>query len=82
MPSNTEQFADALKSEGFRDVRFNKGKLSGTAAVPNVGVIEFHESGNDPAVIVNFTFLKSFKGTAETTINFIETLRGAWANSD
>ena len=79
--TNTEQFA-AILAENFQDVRYDVKKRAGTATIPNVGGIEFRESANDPAVIVNLTFPKRFKGSAETAAEFIEVLVAAWRNSD
>ena len=79
--TNTEQFA-VLLAENFSDVRYNTKTRTGTATIPNVGGIAFRESGNDPAVIVDLTFPKRFKGSAETAAEFLETLQGAWRNSD
>lgn len=79
--TNTEQFALAL-AENFQDVRYDPKKRAGTATVPNVGMIEFRESANDPMVIINITFPKRFKGTAETALEFMEKLGEAWSNSD
>jgi hypothetical protein len=81
MATNSEQFAVIL-AENFTDVRFNQAKRTGSATIPNVGTIEFRESGNDPAVIVNLLITKRFKGTAETAFEFLEKLRKAWGNSD
>ena len=78
---DAEQLA-AVLAENFTDVRYDKKKRSGTATIPNVGGIEFRESGNDPAVIVNLVSPKRFKGSAETAVDFIEVLQGAWRNSD
>lgn len=78
---NAERFAVIL-AENFRDVRYDQKKRSGTATVPNVGGIEFHESSNDPAVVVNLVFPKRFKGSADTAAEFIDTLQDAWRNSD
>ena len=79
--SNTERLAATL-AENFRGVTYDKKKESGSAYIPNVGPITFRESANDPAVIIELASPKRFKGTAETAADFIETLIGAWRNSD
>jgi hypothetical protein len=78
---NAEKFAVVL-AESFRDIRYDEKRRSGTATIPNVGSIEFRESSNDPAVIVNLLVTKRFKGDAESAINFLEALSTAWSNSD
>jgi hypothetical protein len=81
MPCNAEQLATTL-AESFQGVSYDKKKRTGTATIPNVGTIEFHESGNDPAVIINLRHTKRFKGSAETAVNFLETLIALWSDSD
>jgi hypothetical protein len=81
MACQAEQLAVAL-AVNFTNVRYNLEKRSGSATIPNVGTIEFRESGNDPAVIVNLMLPKWFKGSADTTMAFLETLMEAWRNSD
>jgi len=79
--SNTDLFA-ALLAENFRGVSYDEKKQSGRASIPTVGTIEFREASNDPAVIINFTSTKRFKGSAESAAKFLEALHEAWINSD
>lgn len=44
--SDAEKFA-AVLAENFRGVRYDEKKGTGTATIPNVGWIEFHESAVD-----------------------------------
>ena len=81
MTCNAEQFA-AVLAENFQDVRYDEKSRSGSASVPNVGTIEFRESGNDPAVVIRILSTKRFKGSAETAAQFIDQLMDAWGNSD
>jgi hypothetical protein len=78
---NAEQLASVLK-ENFRGVTYDPKKRTGSATIPNVGQIEFHESANDPAVIVQLSFPKRFKGTSESAMDFLDALMAAWSNSD
>jgi len=79
--TNTEQLAATL-AENFNDVRYDGKRRSGSATIPNVGTIEFRESSNDPAVVVNLLITKRFKGSAESAVEFLESLMTAWRNSD
>lgn len=79
--SDAEKFA-AVLAENFIGVRYDEKKGTGTATIPNVGGIEFHESANDPAVVVNLVSPKRFKGSAESAVDFLEKLQDAWRNSD
>jgi hypothetical protein len=72
----------SILSENLRDVRYNLATRSGTATIPNVGSIEFHESASDPAVVVNLKITKRFKGSAESALHFLDALSVAWSNSD
>ena len=81
MACQAEQFAVSLATN-FTDVRYNLQKRSGSATIPNVGTIEFHEAGNEPSVIVNLIVTKRFKGSADTVMAFLEKLMEAGTNSD
>ena len=78
---NAEELATIL-SENLSDVRYDSKTRSGTATIPNVGSIAFHESPNDPAVVLNLKVTKRFKGSAESSLQFLEALSVAWNNSD
>ena len=66
----------------YLDVKYSEETGTGSAYIPNVGTIEFHDSANDPAVVINFTYTARFKGSADTAIEFIDALHDAWSNSD
>lgn len=78
---NAEEFAVAL-NQNFEGVKYDAEKRRGTAYVPTVGRVDFHESGSDPAVVVELTSTKRFKGSTASALRFVNALMAAWADSD
>lgn len=81
MMSAADEFA-RIMAENFREVRYDPEKRRGTVLVPTIGVVDFRESANDPAVILDLSHTKRFKGGAETAVEFLDRLREAWGNSE
>jgi hypothetical protein len=77
---NAERLFDALKPD-YWDTSYNPKTRAGYANLGFTG-IHFHESGNDPAVIITLVSPPRFKGTDEGALAFIEALRAAFFNSD
>ena len=77
---NAERLFDDLKPH-YWDVSYNPKTREGHANCGSIG-FRFHESGNDPAVILNLTKISRFKGTDEGALAFIKALRAAFSNSD
>jgi hypothetical protein len=77
----SEKLAVVL-AENFRTVQYDQRSGKGWTHIPNVGVVNFRQSANDPAVILELQVTKRFKGDADNSIKFLEILSEAWSNSD
>lgn len=75
MTTLAEQFANQLR-ESWQYVDFNAKHAHGSARVGSVGIIEFRDSANDPAVCMTVHPMH-FKAHPETLHKILELLREA-----
>ena len=78
--SQIDQFVTALKKD-WRMVKYDPKTGEGSADLGGFG-ITFHESGNDGAVVVNFTKVPRMKAHAEAVLDALEDLRKVWGKVD
>jgi hypothetical protein len=57
----------------WRDIDFDPKSGKGRARVGNIGIVEFHESGSDPAVVVSLPALR-FKTRGDDAMRIISAI--------
>jgi len=70
--SDGESFAKEL-AEDWAYVKFDPERGEGEARIGNLGLVKFHESGNDPAVIVQIPAIR-LKAPSKTMLKSLNAL--------